>query len=144
MTKRSNQNTVINGIKEYWNFSLCLSESLDVYSNDEWNTQFISKQFNEYEVVVVKNVNGIKDGFYVVKSKPYVVFINSNSIRRKIEKISLNETKRNLKTSQFISLYNNTINTTINSKKVDKYFIQYIKQNTLIYFNYKNYIKEFL
>ena len=130
---------IIESIKSDIDYKVGYQNCIKQYNDDEWCTQFLSQLYKEFEVVVVKNVRGMKDGFYIL-DRNYTKFTSSSFIKKKLSKIVMKEMGKKPMVSMLEGLiqYNKTY-----SNKIDKYFIQYIKGNTLIDYTFDEFVKEF-
>lgn len=130
---------VINSIKNDKNYKVGYYNCLKQYNSDEWCNQFLSQLYKEFEVVIVRDIGGMKDGFYIV-DRNYTKFTSSSFIQKKLSKIVMKEIGKKPKVSMISGLiqYNKT-----HSKKIDKYFIQYIKENTIEFYTYDEFVNEF-
>lgn len=130
---------VINSIKTDKDYRGGYKNCINQYNNDEWCDQFLSQLHKEFEIVIVRNVSGMKDGFYIV-DRNYTKFTSSSFILNKKLKCVKKEIGKKPLVSMVYGLlqYNKTY-----SKKIDKYFIQYIKQNTIKFYTYDEFVKEF-
>ncbi|PHO09093.1 hypothetical protein CPG37_10875 [Malaciobacter canalis] len=121
---------VINSIKNDKNYRCGYHNCLDFYNDDDWCNQFTSQLFKEFEIISVRNVGGMKDGFYIV-DRNYTKFINSSFIIKKSSK------------KLFESLLKGQFSLINKDKSIDKYFVKYIKDNTIKHYTYDDFIEEF-
>ena len=117
---------VLYTIKSNILFNQNIDDSIKYYNDKSISTQFFSLKFDKFEIVVINNIKGIKSGFYIL-DEMYSKFQTSSFIQKKLFKSHLKHPK-------------NFIN---NDAKINKYFIEYIKNNTILYYDFDNYINEF-
>lgn len=130
---------VINSIKNDKDYRGGYKNCISRFNDDEWCDQFLSQLHKEFEIVIVRNISGMKDGFYIV-DRNYTKFVDSSFItKKKMKCISKEIGKKPLLTMMYKGIsYNKTY-----SKSIDKYFVKYIKQNTIKYYTYDEFVKEF-
>ncbi len=121
---------VINSITSDKNYKSAYKKSVEIYKDNQWCEQFTSQLLNELEIISIRNVCGIKDGFYIV-DRNYTKFCTSSFITKKAMKTMIEDLIKG--TFLFIN----------KDKSINKFFIQYIKQNTINYYSFDEYIKEF-
>jgi len=129
---------VVNSIKNDWIHLMGYKRSIELYNNDDWCNQFLSSLYQKFEVVIIRDVEGLDDGFYVV-DRNYTKFTQSPFIQNLISQIVRKEInkKRVSMVDGFI------IRGKTHSKSIDKFFINYIKNNTILYYTYNEYVEEF-
>jgi hypothetical protein len=125
---------VINSIKNDKDYRGGYKRNIKFYNDDEWCNQFTSQLFTEFEIISNRNVVGMKDGFYIV-DRNYTKFINSSFILKKTTKKLFKSLSKSFKDGDF--------SFTNKDKTVDKYYIQYIKQNTIKFYTYDEFVEEF-
>lgn len=119
---------VVKNIKSDWLYVMGYHRFIELYNDDDWCNQFLSSQYQNFEIVIVRDVGGMSNGFYIV-DRNYTKFTSSSFITKKKMKCVEKEIGKKPLVSMMYGLiqYNKT-----HSKSIDKYFIQYIKQNTIL------------
>jgi len=136
---------VINSIKKDKDYKVGYHNCLDLYNDGDWCNQFIQTLYKEFEIVTIRNVSGMKNGFYIV-DKNYSKFCNSSFLLKKIKKVAkkLNTKQLNIALALNKSImvgkqivYHHPYN------YLEKYVIQYIKDNTIKFYTYDEFVEEF-
>ena len=78
---------VVKSIKSDWLYVMGYHRCIELYNDDEWCNQFISTQHREFEVVIVRNVKNMNDGFYIV-DRGYTMYCQSPFIQNLISQIA--------------------------------------------------------
>lgn len=87
---------VINSIKSDMFYKKNYQNSISHYNDDNWCNQFISTQHREFEVVIVRNVKNMNDGFYIV-DRCYTMYCLSPFIQNLISQITKKERNKKKK-----------------------------------------------
>lgn len=130
---------VINSIKSDMFYKKNYQNSISHYNDDNWCNQFISTQHREFEVVIVRNVKNMNNGFYIV-DRGYTMYCLSPFIQNLISQIAKKERNKKKKIVKNDGFY---LREKTYSKSIDKFFINYIKKNTILFYTYDEYVDEF-
>lgn len=129
---------VVKNIKSDWLYVMGYHRCIELYNDDDWCNQFLSSQYQNFEIVIVRDVDGMEDGFYIV-DRNYTKFTHSPFIRNLISQIVVKE-KRKKRVSMIDGF---VIRNKTYSKSIDKFFINYIKNNNIVFYTYDEFVEEF-
>jgi hypothetical protein len=113
---------VVKSIKSDWLYVMGYHRCIELYNDDEWCNQFISTQHREFEVVIVRNVKNMNNGFYIV-DRGYTMYCLSPFIQNLISQIAKKERNKKKKIVKNDGFY---LREKTYSKSIDKFFINYI------------------
>lgn len=132
---------VINSIKSDMFYKKNYQNSISHYNDDNWCNQFISTQHREFEVVIVRNVKNMNDGFYIV-DRGYTMYCQSPTYKilylKSLKKRERNKKKKIVKNDGFYLREKKHI-----LRVNDKFLSIYQKKNTILFYTYDEYVDEF-